>query len=152
MAGAICIAGRRASRLLIFFCCLILTGCETAMMSVLSVGASTGINYTLNGIASRTFTASADEVHQAASTALGRMGIEIQDHQIEEGGQTLHAQARDWVIELYLEPLSSESTRMRASVNRSWQLDKSTAIEIVEQTAQALEETKATLAPVSKGI
>ncbi|MBI2131664.1 MAG: hypothetical protein HYT99_02400, partial [Candidatus Tectomicrobia bacterium] len=62
---------------------LLLYGCEGVAITLLGVSsgvaASTAINYTLDGIAYRTFTATRENVRLAALKALSRMGMKLEE-------------------------------------------------------------------------
>ncbi|MBE9398548.1 hypothetical protein IOQ59_14925 [Pontibacterium sp. N1Y112] len=115
-----------------------LTGCEPVSMTLFGVGTATGVGYTLNGYAHKTFTAPVSGVRSAAKTALRRMDIKIEDRQVTDEGETIIAKAAGWKIEIFLEPISSKTTRMRSVAKKDLQVDRATAAEIIAQTEIAL--------------
>jgi hypothetical protein len=102
------------------------------------VGASAGVNQTLNGYAYRTFTASPATVKHATLTALNRMGIRGAAAKREGQDEVIHAKAAEREIEISLETLSPNATRMRAVARQGMLVDSATALEIVLQTEKAL--------------
>jgi len=125
-------------RLALLFSVILLAGCESIMLSAMSVGASTGISYAMNGFASRTFTAPVSEVREASVLALALMELKVSEEQIEEQGTYILAESGEYRIEVFLEPISENTTRVRTLVNESWTLDRATAEEIIAQTEMQL--------------
>jgi len=117
----------------------LMTACAPVALTVFGVGTAVGVNYTLNGYAYKTFSAPVSEVRSASRKALKRMGIEVESETHDEKGYTQTAQAGDWDIEVFLEPISDKATRMRSTASRNaLQKDRATAIEIVLQTENVL--------------
>lgn len=120
-------------------CLLGLAGCEPLAISVLGAGAGTALRYSIDGAASRTFTASAAEVKHASLEALERMGIAFESFDRFEHGELIFARAENRAIEIEIEPISPRATRMRiAAKNGSFFYDNATASEIVAQTERSL--------------
>ena len=71
---------------------LLLGGCQALALTVAGVGASTGLSHTANSISSRTFTASDQQVKQAALIALGKMGMKFESSEKVESIETIRAQ------------------------------------------------------------
>lgn len=115
-----------------------LAGCEAAALTAFGVGASTGVQHTLNGINYRTFTAPESKVKGATLVALGRMGIKVTRSGKGESGDVIHANANDRDIEVGFEALSSNTTRMKAIAKQGLFYDSATAYEIIIQTEKAL--------------
>jgi hypothetical protein len=121
----------------------LLGGCalasEPIAVALAGAGASTAIGHSLNGTASRTFTATLDEVKAASLDTLSAMGIRIDSFETVEHGELITGSAIRRTIEIELEPISSKATRMRVITrNGGVFFDASTATEIVMQTEKAL--------------
>lgn len=118
---------------------LVLAGCEPLALTSFGVGASTAVSHSLGGITYRTFTASAPQVRQASLGALKRMGIQLDGSERGSDGEVLRARAADRTIEITLEPLSPNATRMRVIArNGGIFFDSATATEIILQTERLL--------------
>lgn len=119
--------------------CAMLAGCETVALSALGASASAGLSYTLNGAAYRTFTAPEARVRAAAFTALKRMASPIESSEKTDEGELIKAAMPQRTIEVHIEPLSPNATRVRAVAKRGAFLhDTATAAEIISQTERAL--------------
>lgn len=124
-----------------------------AVATGLGVGAGTATGYTLDGIAFRTFTASIDDTHGAALRTLRRMEMKVESDKVAEKAQNdaskpekreMVALAGDRKIYVELEKLTPRTTRMRVTAKQGWfWRDRSTAGEVIAQTADALEESPA---------
>lgn len=113
-------------------------GCAPLSFTAMGVGASTGVNHTLTGITYRTFTAPMPKVRSATLTALNRMGIKVGTRSKMERIEVINATATDREIEIQLEPLSPNTTRMRAVARNGLFYDSATATEIILQTEKAV--------------
>ncbi len=120
-------------------------GCATPVgLSILGGGTSAMVSHNLNGSASRTFTASMPAVRNAAIRALETMGVAIDRHESDGEADPVHATAGDRAIRIEFERLGDNLTLMSATASRSEFLrDTATAKEVVAQTAQALEASRA---------
>jgi hypothetical protein len=109
-------------------------------MSLLGAGAGTALRYSLvDGVTSRTFTASAADVKHASLEALERMGIAFESFDRYEYGELIFARAENRNVEIEIEPISPRATRMRiAAKSGGFLYDNATASEIVAQTERAL--------------
>src|SRR4029079_11746690 len=97
------------------------------------------VNHTLSGITYRTFTAPLPRVKSASLAALKQMGIQREGGQKTGTGETILAKATGREIEIELESLSANATRMRVTAkNGGLFYDSATATEIVLQTEKAL--------------
>ena len=118
-----------------------LTGCAAAATTAAGIGGSQALSHTINGITYRTFTATAPEVKVAAMTALSRMKIKVvSDGKPDKNNlRIITAKANSRSIEVQIEPISDNTTRMRV-VARSGGLfyDSATADEIIQQTKKQL--------------
>lgn len=132
--------GVRRVRLTILCAAMLgLTGCETVALMSLGVGTSTAVNHTLTGMTYRTFTAPMPRVKTASLNALKRMGIHLGPTEKTDGNEVLKGTAKDREIEIVLEPLTPNSTRMRVIArNGGLFYDSATATEIILQTERVL--------------
>lgn len=118
----------------------LLAGCEPVSLTLFGVGAATGVNYALNGVAYKTFTAPVAEVRSASIKALDNMGIGVDSKTVsEDGEEVITAKTADREIEVVLEPISPKATRIRTSARHEGMLmDRATATEIIIQTERVL--------------
>lgn len=117
----------------------LVAGCEPLAVTAFGVGASTGVSHTLGGITYRTFTAPMPKVRGAMLAALSRMSIKVESSQKIEGGELIKANAADRKIEVELEALTPNTTRMRTVAKQGSMLyDSATAMEIILQTEKVL--------------
>lgn len=125
---------------------LALQGCAAVGLTLASAGAGVGmgagVEHTMNGIVYKTFAASGNEVRFAALKALDHMGMPLTGDEKTEEGWKLTASAADREIDVELQRLAPETTRMRVVANEGviFFKDASTATEIIMQTKSALEE------------
>lgn len=116
----------------------LVAACEPLSITAFGVGASAGVAHTLGGITYRTFTAPMPRVRAAALTALQRMGIKVASSSRLEAAEVIKANAGAREIEIELEPLSPNATRMRTVARKGLFYDSATATEIILQTEKAL--------------
>lgn len=130
---------RRA--LLLLAASLVLAGCEPLALSVVGAGAGAVLRHSLfEGYSYRTFTAPQPMVTGASLVALDRMGLSVQSHARHENGATIIAASEHRTIEIELEPVSADATRVRiAARNGGPFFDTATANEIIAQTGQVLD-------------
>lgn len=118
----------------------LMTGCMPLGVTALGVGGSTAVSHTLNGITYRTFTASSGKVKHAALAALNRMEIKIVSTTKQDKTEILNATASGRTIQVQLEPLTSNTTRMRVTATNGGLIyDSATATEIILQTERMME-------------
>jgi hypothetical protein len=120
-----------------------LAGCALAtqplVVALAGAGTSSAISHSMNGTASRTFTASLEEVKAASLDTLSLMGIRVDGFETIERGELITGSAIRRTIEIELEPISSRTTRMRVVTrNGGVFFDSSTADEIILQAEKAL--------------
>lgn len=117
-----------------------LSGCDPISLTVFGVGASAGVSYTMNGVAYKTFTAPVAKVRKASIKALGNMGIPVTSKDVKKNGEEIiTAFANDRKIEIILEPISKNATRMRTTAQKeNFFMDRATATEIIIQTEKVL--------------
>jgi hypothetical protein len=135
----------RLSALCALFPPLLLYGCEGVAVTLLGVStgvaASTAINYTLDGIAYRTFTATRENVRLATLQALSRMGMRLENDSKRGGRDFIVASGLDRKIEIELEVLAARTTRINAVAKYGFLgifRDRATSTEIILQTEKAL--------------
>jgi hypothetical protein len=125
---------------------LALQGCAAAGLTLATAGAGVGmgagVEHTMNGIVYKTFAASTNEVRFATLKALDRMDMPVTVDEKSEEGWKLTATATNHTIDIDLQNLSNQTTRMRVVANDGaiFFKDASTATEIITQTAQALQQ------------
>lgn len=136
---------RAGLRLACLAAAFVLASCASPIaMALLSAGASAGtgagIDYTMNGIAYRTFAAPIPDVRQATVDGLKRLDMKITKNEKSEKGWEIQAAANQREIDIHLERLTSKTTRMRVVVN-NWFVfkDRSTETTIIEQATNALD-------------
>ena len=133
--------GKLSKRLAVFFCgfLFLIQGCDPISLTMLGVGSATGVGYSLNGYAYKTFTAPMPQVHDALLAALLRMGIMVKETIKEDTRQIITATAADREIEIVLDAITPRATRIK-TVARQGAIfkDRATATEIILQTEKAL--------------
>jgi hypothetical protein len=122
-------------------------GCAGAGLTLFGAGAGvsggTGVSYTLDSVAYKTFTAPVEDLQGATLKALKRMEITIKENKAGESGngRRIVAVASDRTIEIELDRLTTKVSRMRVNAKQGWfWRDRATATEIIVQTAQTLED------------
>lgn len=125
-----------------------LQGCAAGVIGVTlatagaGAGMTAGVEHTLNGIVYKTFASPANDVRFATLKTLDRMGMSLIDDQTTEDGWALSVKASDRTVDIQLERLTDNATRMRVVANEGYIFfkDSATATEIILQTAQTLED------------
>ena len=118
-----------------------LSGCVAAATSAAGMGGSAAITHTMNGIIYRIFTAPQAKVRVATIRALERMQIKLVSDSIQDKSNIrfVTAKTSERKIEIQLEPLSPNTTRMRVIAKSGGIFyDASTAEEIIQQTKISL--------------
>ncbi len=116
---------------------LTLSGC----LPMASVGASAAISHAASGIVYKTFTAQPKQVGIATIRALARMNIKlISDKMIDDGKiRQVTAESSKRSIEIQLEQISANTTRMRVTAKNGFFIyDSATAEEVIAQTKRSL--------------
>lgn len=116
------------------------SGCAGVALTAAGVGGGAMASHQLGGMTYRTFTAPLPRVKGAVLLAFRRMAIKPGKAEKTDLGERILAQVEDREIEVELESLTANVTRMRSIVRRSGQMimDSATAIEIINQTEKAL--------------
>jgi len=126
--------------LLLIGVCVPLAGCDTLAIALLGGGVSTVLRYNLEGVAARTFTAPAASVKGASLAALQRMGLGLEGTESLETSELIRARSANRNIEIELEPITEQLTRMRITARSTSLLyDTATAQELVQQTEKMLD-------------
>lgn len=139
----------RYAALVLLGLCLPLTACEPLAIALLGGGVSTVLRYNIEGVAARTFTAPAATVKSASLAALQRMGLALDGTESLETSELIRARSANRDIEIELEPITQQLTRMRITARSTSLLyDTATALELVQQTEKMLDASVAAkLAP-----
>lgn len=130
--------------LLVFFILLqtlLLPGCLPAVTTAAGVGGSAAMTHATNGITYRTFTASPAKVRVATLSALNRMRIKVVSENLKNHSNIRFVEAKtsDRNIEIQIEPITTNTTRMRVTAKSSiFSYDSATAEEIIQQTKKSL--------------
>lgn len=121
-------------------CLIMLTACEPVSVTMLGIGAGTGVGHHLGGIAYKTFSEPQAKVKKATLAALKRMAIRVEGYEKIDNGEMIKAKASDRNIEIELEALTPNTTRMRTVARKDGGLlvDSATAVEIISQTERSL--------------
>jgi hypothetical protein len=117
---------------------VVIAGCDPVSLTVLGVGTAAGIQHTLTGITYRTFTVPLPQVRDATIAAFNRMSIKVTSRDKTPQGVTIKGTATDRNIEVELEALTANTTRMRTIVHNGVLMDSATGTEIIIQTERAL--------------
>jgi len=115
------------------------------MLTGSGVPAGASVNYTLDGIAYRTFSAPVDQMQRATLTTFKRMDIAVSSNELKDDGcREIVGAAGDRTIYVELEQLAVRTTRMRITAKHGWMWrDRATAGEIITQTERTLDDTPA---------
>ena len=121
------------------------SGCAAIALTLLGVGAGisggTGVSYTLDSIAYKTFTVSEEALRAATLKTLKRMDMQVKEDQPAEVGRKIVAQAGDREVEIELDRLTAKTSRMRVNVKQGrFFKDRATAAEIIIQTERTLDD------------
>lgn len=135
---------------------VLLAACAApAGVAVFSAGSGvamgTGVDYTLNGIAYKTFVTPLPTVRQATLNSLSRMGMTVVQDRKTDVGWTITANAMDRSIDIDLERVTSRTTRMRVVANDGFIFkDRATEAAIIDQTADAIDHRATAQADVER--
>ncbi len=117
----------------------LLAGCEPLSLAALGIGGSAAVNHKVNGTPYRTFTAPLNRVKTASMGALKRMGIKPESTTKMERGELITARIGKREIEVELESLTPNTTRMKVVAREGGLFyDSATATEIIAQTEKSL--------------
>jgi len=132
------------------FLCVPLAACEPVAIALLGAGASVAMRYNLDGVASRTFTATSGAVKGASLVAIERMGLTLESQSSLEDAELIVATAKNREIQIEVEPITTNATRMRITARTKGPFfDNATALELVQQTEKILDAATAAAAGAS---
>ena len=132
-------ARRAAVAVAILVVAALVSGCETLALAGLGVGGTAAVNHKMTSTPTRTFTASLNKVKLASIGALKRMGIQHDVIKKVENGEIITARVGKRAIEVELESLTANTTRMRVVArDGGFFYDGATASEIIVQTEKGL--------------
>ena len=116
--------------------CLALPGCVAVGLTALGVGMATGVSHTLSGMVYKTFTTPQAQVKRATLGAFSRMQIKVVKSERKGSTETIVAKAGDRDIEVELEALTPNTTRMLVTAKKDGGIlrDGATATEVILQT------------------
>lgn len=132
----------KMTRLTLLACIVLLQGCAAVALTAGGIAAGVGANYTLSGIAYKTVVAPLPATRLATLKTLNRMEMNIsQDEKTDEGWQ-ITADAEDRKVDIELEKVTPNTTRMRVTVDKgiAFFKDRATATEIIAQSVLRLEQ------------
>jgi hypothetical protein len=114
----------------------LLPGCAAVALTAGGVGLATGVSHTLGGIVYKTFSAPEAKVRRSTVAALGRMQIKVIETTRDGNKELIKARAADREIEIEIESLTPNTTRMTVTASKENSLlrDSATATEIILQT------------------
>ena len=121
-------------------------GCAGVGLALFGVGAGisggTGVNYTLDSVAYKTFAASEPDLRAATLKTLKRMAMDVTAKQTTDTGTEITATAGDRTVEIELDRITPKTSRMRVVVKKGWIFrDRATAGELIVQTARILDDS-----------
>ena len=124
---------------------LALQGCALGLVAAGAGGGAVGAQYLQPS--DRTFTAPLEQVREAASRTLKHMDMTVTDDSPTADGRALQAHAGDRQVEVELENVTYNTTRMSVSVTQSNGIEKdhATEQELLQQTGKLLGGTNSSL-------
>ena len=127
---------KKTAAVLLALVSLSLGGCIAVGLTALGVGMATGVSHTLSGMVYKTFSASQAQVKKATMTAFNRMQIKVLESKRKGSTETIVAKAGDRDIEVELESLTPNTTRMLVTAKKDGGIlrDGATATEVILQT------------------
>ena len=113
-----------------------LNGCVAVGLTALGVGMATGVSHTLSGMVYKTFTTPQAQVKTATLGAFHRMQVKVVESKRSGSTLTITAKAGDREIEVELEALTPNTTRMMVTAKKDGGIlrDGATATEVILQT------------------
>ncbi|HET9580471.1 MAG TPA: DUF3568 family protein [Usitatibacter sp.] len=113
-----------------------LGGCVAVGITALGVGMATGVSHTLSGMVYKTFTSTQANVKRATLGAFHRMQVKVVKSEHKGNTETIHGKAGDRDIEVELEALTPNTTRMLVTAKKDGGIlrDGATATEVILQT------------------
>ena len=116
--------------------CFVTSGCVALGMTAAGVGMAAGVSHTLGGIVYKTFAAPQSKVQNATIAALRKMQIKVTERKRDENKALITARAVDRDIDIEIEALTPNATRITVVAKKDGGLirDSATATEIILQT------------------
>ena len=115
-----------------------MTGCAPLALTAAGVGGGAGVTHAMGGYTYKTFTAPVGKVRTASLSALKKMGITVESTQKTGEGELIKAKAGDRDVEIALDVISPNATRMRTVAKKGMFYDSATSTEIILQTEKLL--------------
>ena len=127
---------KKTIAVLLALCVPALGGCVAVGLTALGVGMATGVSHTLGGMVYKTFTTPQAQVKKAALGAFHRMQVKVVKNERKGTTDTILGKAGDRDIEVELEALTPNTTRMYVVAKKDGGLlrDGATATEVILQT------------------
>jgi hypothetical protein len=127
---------RKTTILILALAAHVLGGCVGVALTALGVGMATGVSHTLSGMVYKTFSTPQANAKRATLGALHRMQIKVVDTKREGSMEAIRAKAGDRDIEIELEALTPNTTRMAVTAKKDGGIlrDGATATEVILQT------------------
>lgn len=114
---------------------VVLNGCAAVALTAAGVGMATAVSHSLGGIVYKTFAAPHAKVKRSTVAALGHMQIRIVEAKQDRNKEIIRARAADREIELEIESLTPNTTRLTVTATKDRVIrDSATATEIILQT------------------
>ena len=127
----------------VLVCGFSLSGCVAVGLTALGVGMATGVSHQLGGMVYKTFTTSQAQVKRATYGAFRHMQVKVVKSEKKGSTETILAKAGDRDIEVELESLTPNTTRMMVTAKRDGGIlrDGATATEVILQTEKLVGST-----------
>ena len=115
---------------------VVASGCVPVAVTAAGVGMGTGVSHALGGVVYKTFAAPQSKVQRATVAALRKMQIKVTETKREENKELITARATDRDIDIEIEALTPNATRITVVAKKDGGLirDSATATEIILQT------------------
>jgi hypothetical protein len=120
-----------------------LSGCVAVGLTALGVGMAAGVSHTLGGMVYKTFTTPQAQVRRATYGAFRHMQVKVVKSEKKGSTETILAKAGDRDIEVELEALTPNTTRMMVTAKKDGGIlrDGATATEVILQTEKLVGST-----------
>ncbi len=123
---------------------IVIQGCAGVGLALFGVGTgvtgATGVSYTLDSVAYKTFAVSEAELRAATTKTLTRLAMPVTENEPTESGRLITATAGDRTVDTELDRITARTSRMRVSVKQGWFFkDRATAGEIIARTGQTID-------------
>jgi len=120
-----------------------LSGCVAVGLTALGVGMATGVSHQLGGMVYKTFTTNESNVKRATYGAFRHMQVKVVKSEKKGSIETIVAKAGDREIQVELEALTPNTTRMMVTAKQDGGIlrDGATATEVILQTEKLVGST-----------